>query len=90
MAIGAIEKPVGSLKILVHLYRIEKATITMMLKDIEINQRTAYSALHMLFKEDLIEMEIRTGRPWGKFYRLTEKGKIVATYLDKVDNILEK
>ena len=88
MTIDTIEKPVGSLKILVHLFRNEKSTITTMLKEADLNQRTAYAALKKLSNEDLIEVEVISGFPVRKHYRLTSKGKSVANYLEKVDYLL--
>jgi len=88
MAIGNIEKPMGSLKILVHLFKNEKSTITTMLKEIDLNQRTAYAALKKLSSEELIDVEINTGFPIRKYYKLTSKGKRVANHLQKVDSLL--
>ena len=90
MTIDDIEKPVGSLKILVHLFRNEKSTITTMLKDADLNQRTAYAALRKLSDEDLINVEVCSGFPVRKYYRLTPKGKGIANHLEKVDSLLEK
>ena len=90
MTIEDIEKPVGSLKILVHLFRNEQSTITTMLKEADLNQRTAYAALRKLSDEELIEAEISAGFPVRKYYRLTPKGKGIANHLAKVDSMLGK
>ncbi|MFH0815286.1 MAG: helix-turn-helix domain-containing protein [Methanobacteriota archaeon] len=88
MTIEDIEKPVGSLRILVHLFRNEKATITTMLKDADLNQRTAYAALRKLMDKNLIEVEVSSGFPVRKYYLLASKGKSVANHLEKVDSLL--
>jgi predicted transcriptional regulator len=90
MAISNIEKPVGSLKILIYLFHNEKSTITTMLKDNDMNQRTAYAAIKNLVGEDLITSEVNIGFPVRKYYKLTLKGKTIATHLDKVDCLLEQ
>jgi DNA-binding HxlR family transcriptional regulator len=90
MAISNIEKPVGSLKILIYLFHNEKSTITTMLKDVDLNQRTAYAALRKLSDGDLVETEVCPGFPVRKYYKLTQKGKGIANHLAKVDSMLEK
>ena len=85
-----LEKPVGTMKILVHLHLNEKATITGLLKSESLNQRTTYSALEKLQKEGLIFQKDSTGFPLSKHYFLTSKGKIVAKQLKKVAGTLAK
>ena len=82
--IGALEKPVGSLQILVHLHKNEKATITNLIKDAELNQRTTYSALDSLQAQGLVCQEKTNGFPISKYYKLTEKGNKVAEQLGVV------
>jgi predicted transcriptional regulator len=86
--IGAIGKPVGTLEILVHLYRAQKVTVTNLIKDAGLNQRTAYSALSNLLDKDLVCQEIGDGFPICKYYSLTRKGKTIAGHLDTVDKLL--
>jgi len=88
MNIGNIQKPVGSLEILVHLNRNKKATITDLITKAGQNQRTAYSALSRLLEQDLIARNEGNGFPVYKYYELTKKGKTVANHLDTVDKIL--
>lgn len=88
MKIGSIEKPVGSLGILVHLHRNEKATVTNLIKDAGLNQITTYSALTKLQKQGLIHQEVATGFPLSKYYKLTGKGKKIAEHLEEIDNML--
>ena len=86
--LSAIEKPVGSMKILLYLYQHEKTTITNLLKREQLNQRTTYSALGKLQKEGLVFQEESMGFPLCKYYFLTDKGKVVAQQLDRVASIL--
>jgi DNA-binding HxlR family transcriptional regulator len=88
MKINTIEKPVGSLEILVHLHRYERATVTNLIKDAGLNQRTAYSALSKLKNQELICQEVSNGFPVCKYYRLTSRGKAVALHLDTIDKLL--
>ena len=90
MNIGTIEKPVGSLKILVHLNRNEKATVTDLIKDAGLNQRTTYSALSNLQNQKLVSQNVAEGFPLYKYYKLTKKGRQIAEHLEEVDSILEK
>ena len=88
--IGVLEKPVGTMKILVHLHQNEKTTITTLLKNEQLNQRTTYSALEKLQKEGLIFQEKTMGFPLCKYYFLTKKGKKVAERLELVAWALAK
>jgi len=76
--IGHLEKPVGTLQILVHLYNNKKATITSLIRNEQLNQRTTYSALSKLQKSGLIFQEESMGFPVCKYYFLTEKGPITS------------
>lgn len=86
--IGAIGKPVGTLEILVHLYRAQKATVTNLIRDAGLNQRTAYSALSNLLDHDLVCQEISDRFPLSKYYALTKRGKAVAGHLATVEKLL--
>ncbi len=89
MKIGKIQKPVGSLEILVHLHRNKKATITDLITKADLNQRTAYSALSKLQDQKLITRNVGKGFPMSKYYGLTRKGRVVAGHLDTVDKLLK-
>ena len=88
--IGILEKPVGTMKILVHLHQNEKTTITRLLRHEQLNQRTTYSALEKLQVEGLIFQEESMGFPVCKYYFLTDKGKEVAKQLEMVAGALAK
>ena len=83
-----LQKPVGSLEILVHLHRNKKATITQLITQAGMNQRTTYSALDKLLEQQLISIEMSAGFPVHKYYGLTEKGKPIARHLNTVDKLL--
>ena len=88
MNIKNLQKPVGSLEILVHLHRNKKATITQLITQAGLNQRTTYSALEKLLEQQLINHEVSDGFPSCKYYGLTDRGKPVAKHLDTVDKLL--
>ena len=71
-----------------HLHRNKKATITSLLTQAGLNQRTTYSALGKLLEQDLIFQETSDSFPVCKYYELTDKGKPVAKHLDTVDKLL--
>ena len=86
--IGSLEKPVGTLKILVHLKKHEKATITGLIKDANLSQKTAYSALNRLQNNGLIYQTETNSFPLCKYYLLTDKGCEIAKHLQMVAFIL--
>jgi len=86
--LGKLEKPVGTMKILVHLHRNKKATITNLLKTENLNQRTTYSALGRLQEQGLIFQEEELGFPVCKYYFLTDRGKELAQQLEIVADVL--
>ncbi len=90
MNVGTIGKPVGSLDILVHLLRNEKATVTNLITDAGLNQRTTYSAISSLLEQNLICQEVDNGFPVCKYYKLTNRGKAIAVHLDTIDGLLLK
>ncbi|MDO9537419.1 MAG: MarR family winged helix-turn-helix transcriptional regulator [Thermoplasmata archaeon] len=86
--LSALEKPVGSMKILMHLHRHEKATITHLLKSEQLCQKTTYCALSKLQKAGLVFQEESLGFPLSKYYFLTDKGKVVSEQLGAVVAVL--
>ena len=79
--IGTLEKPIGTLKILVHLHNNEKATITNLIKDVRLNQRTTYSALEQLSTQvgEIVYLNAEGGLQvnsspdnWGGTYTTTD------------------
>ncbi len=87
--IGNLERPVGTLQILVHLYNNRKATVTSLIRNEQLNQRTTYSALSKLQKTGLIFQEESMGFPVCKYYFLTEKGRRVARGLCRIGTVLD-
>ena len=77
-SLDSLQKPAGTMKILAYLHNKEKATITNLINDADLNQKTTYSALEKLQDCELVCMEKSTGFPVYKYYMLTEKGKKVA------------
>lgn len=73
--------------ILVHLHKNERVTITELCK-VGINQRTAYSALSNLQRNQLVSPSNGDGFPKRKYYRLTEKGRKVAKHLVEMERLL--
>lgn len=86
----AIERPVGSMKILLHLHRHKKTTITDLLRSEHLNQKSAYSALGKLQDEGLIFQEECMDFPLRKYYLLTDKGRTVARRLNGIATVLVK
>ena len=86
--IRQLEKRVGTLQILVHLQKNKKATITNLIREANLNQRTTYSALANLLESGLIYRDETNGFPVCKYYRLTEKGEKIAEHLDNVNRLL--
>ena len=88
--IKTLEKRVGTLQILVHLHNNKKATVTNLIRDAKLNQRTTYSALANLQEHGLICREETNGFPVCKYYMLTEKGEVVAEHLGDVARVLDR
>ena len=86
--LNVIEKPVGSMKILLHLHQHKKTTITNLLRSEHLNQKSTYTALGKLQNEGLIVLEESDGFPQCKYYLLTDKGRVVARQLNRVASTL--
>ncbi len=82
--IGTVEKPAGTLKILAHLNKHEKATVTSLIEDVNLSQTTAHSALDRLLNKGLICQEATDSFPMCEYYMLTHKGCKVAKNLQKM------
>lgn len=81
--LDVIEKPVGTMKILIYMLQNNQTTVTGMLKNEDLNQRTTYSALEKLQKEGLVRChKNKGGFPVRKYYTLTDRGKDIAQRLD--------
>ena len=84
-----LEKRVGTLQILVHLQEHKKATITNLINDAHLVQRTTYGALAILREQGLVFREESLGFPVCKYYFLTEKGQRVAKGLCSIGTVLD-
>jgi tetratricopeptide (TPR) repeat protein len=77
-----IQKPVGTLDILVYLSRQGPSDVTTIIKDLNMCTKTFYSATDRLKSLGLVFEEERTGWPTRVLYQLTFKGE------DAVKNLL--
>jgi predicted transcriptional regulator len=84
MSFKSLQKPVGQLQILVHLYRNETATHADFVNDVGLNSRSAYFALSNLMNLKLVRKLANND------YKLTKKGKVVAKPLVKIEKLLPK
>jgi predicted transcriptional regulator len=84
MSIKSIQKPVGQLQILVHLYKNETAIHADFKNDVGLNSRTLYSALSNLIDLKLVR------KLSNNDYKLTKKGEKIAKPLIKIEKLLPK
>ncbi|MFQ6129068.1 MAG: hypothetical protein ACE5QW_09230 [Thermoplasmata archaeon] len=86
-----LEKPTGTLTILLHLARKKETTISVLIREVGMNQRTAYSALRKLLSLNLILVEVESSFPrTRKVYWLTDRGASLATLLKAADAIMKE
>lgn len=86
-----LEKPTGTLTILLHLARNRETTISVLIREVGMNQRTAYSALRKLLSLNLILVEVESSFPrTRKVYRLTDRGASLATLLKAADMMMKE
>jgi len=89
MTITELEQTTA-LRIILHLYKQNKASRTDLRKNIEASTAAIYNALPKLRKLGLIE-EAREGAfPFTVEVTLTEKGKKVASHLFEIEKILTR
>jgi predicted transcriptional regulator len=84
MSIRPIQKPVGQLQILVHLYRNKTAIHADFVNDVGLNSRTTYTALSNLIYLKLVR------KLSNNDYKLTKKGEKIAKPLVKIERLLPK
>jgi len=84
MSLKSLQSPVGQLKILVYLYRNEQATGPKIYRGTASHPEAMYLALSNLEELKLVQ------KLSDDTYKLTKKGKVVAEYLDQVDNLLQE
>jgi DNA-binding MarR family transcriptional regulator len=86
----ALEKPVGTIRILLHLAEMKETTISSLVRELGMNQRTAYSALDKLLSARLIYREEESNFPrFCKKYYLTDHGLAVAMVLRAADLVMK-
>jgi DNA-binding PadR family transcriptional regulator len=81
----------GALGLLLFFFNSQekKWMITEILTQIERSQRTLYSALQILHQLQLVE-ETRQPEYNRRYFRLTDSGRIVASKLQEINELLEK
>ena len=84
MKIRAIQKPIGQLQILVHIYRNERVPGENLKRGIGLNPKTASNALSNLEELKLIR------KLSNDIYKLTKKGRDVAERLDQVEKLMSR
>jgi DNA-binding MarR family transcriptional regulator len=78
-----LEKPVGCIEALVMAYRNNGVTITNLIKDAGMSQKTAYSSLHKLMELGLLrDVEDRENGRKVRRYFPKERAERLAMYLD--------
>jgi tetratricopeptide (TPR) repeat protein len=88
MVFDLIQKPSGTLDILVYLSRKGKSDVTTMIEELGMCTRTFYSAAHRLKSLGLVFEETKVGWPTRVFYQLTYKGEEVVSCLVPLEKII--
>ncbi len=81
------KKPVGALEILIHLHK-KKATVSNLVRDVELNQRSVNITLSNLVAQQLVYQDGTEGLNVNRYYKLTEKGKEIAEHLNVAEYFL--
>ena len=85
MSIQELEKPVGCIETMAAAHRSGGVTITDLIRNVGMSQKTAYSSLEKLMELDLLQCEdlVDGGRTVRK-YSTRDKAEKLAMYLDAV------
>jgi DNA-binding MarR family transcriptional regulator len=89
MIIAELEQTTA-LRIILHLYKEEKASRTDLRKNIDASIAAIYNALPKLRNLGLIEETKEEAFPFTVVVTLTKKGKKVASHLSEIEKILAK
>lgn len=89
MILDTIQKPTGTLDILVYLSRKGPSDITTIVKDLGTNTKTFYSAARRLLSLGLVFERTERGFPVRVFYDLTYKGERTVKHLLPLEKVIE-
>ena len=78
----------GAIELLLYLYRNGETTFTNAVRSLKTGQAALYSAVSRLLEADLIKEERGETFPFTRKFKLTEKGRLVAEHLAKIEEIL--
>lgn len=88
MILDLIQKPAGTLDILVYLSKKGASDVTTILRDLGMYTKTFYSAAERLKSLGLVFERKETGWPTRVFYELTYKGEEAVKYLLPLEGIV--
>ncbi len=88
-AIDKLDYDKATLRVLLFLYKEERAKITSIIRGVPVGQRAAYTALSTLVGLKLVEEQVSEGFPFTRNFILTEKGQKVSEKLAEIQAILE-
>jgi tetratricopeptide (TPR) repeat protein len=90
MVLDLIQKPLGTLDILLYLSREVPSDVTTIIGKLGMCTSTFYSAVNRLKSLGLVFEETKKGWPTRVFYRLTYKGEEVVTYLHSIEGVISE
>lgn len=88
MAFSLIQKPSGTLDILMYLSRKGATNATTIIKELRVCRKTFYSAVDRLKSLGLVFEKTKKGWPTRVFYQLTYVGEETIRYLEPLEKIL--
>ncbi|MCD6484091.1 MAG: transcriptional regulator [Candidatus Odinarchaeota archaeon] len=80
---------IGTLRVLLVLLKKQECNIITLKRSLKISQTGLYSAINTLIELGLVESKMSTF-PREKLLKLTEKGRKVAEYAEKIKEVLEE
>lgn len=90
MVLDLIQKPFGTLDILLYLSREVPSDVTTIIGKLRMCTSTFYSAVNRLKSLGLVFEKTKKGWPTRVFYQLTYKGEEVVTYLHSIEGIISE
>ncbi|MFQ6060287.1 MAG: tetratricopeptide repeat protein [Thermoplasmata archaeon] len=88
MAFDLIQKPLGTMNILMYLSRKGAADVTTIIEETEICNKTFYKAINRLKSLGLVFEETKKGWPTHVIYQLTYKGEEAVKHLYPLEEII--